>query len=128
MCTGEGCLGLVHETAKEGDLLICILCGCSVLVVLRRFEKTAAQTKKKQAEDEWQLERLKKEAVDKIRTACLARLKGIRNKKLEKGKCINIKSGWAGRCIGSIPDKLQFLLYRLSRSVGPVCPGISHTC
>jgi hypothetical protein len=38
VCTEEGRLGLGHETGKEGDLLICILYGCSVLVVLWRFE------------------------------------------------------------------------------------------
>lgn len=37
-------LGLVHQNAKEGDS-ICILYGCSVPVILRRVEKSAAEIK-----------------------------------------------------------------------------------
>ncbi|KAI0157501.1 HET-domain-containing protein [Xylariaceae sp. FL1272] len=42
MRTVGGRLGLIPQNAKKGDL-ICILYGCSVPVVLRRFEKTEAQ-------------------------------------------------------------------------------------
>ena len=77
MLTEKGRLGLVHETAKEENL-VCILCGCSVPVVLRKFDKTDAQIKEEQAEDELELKRLKKEAVDKIQAAYLARLERIR--------------------------------------------------
>jgi hypothetical protein len=95
MRTGKGRLGLVHETTKEGDL-ICILYGCSVPVVLRKFDKTDAQIKEEQVEDELELEKLKREAVDKIQAAYLARLQRIRQKKLKKGKMhpYKVKVDW----------------------------------
>ncbi|KAF2498702.1 hypothetical protein BU16DRAFT_579783 [Lophium mytilinum] len=65
MRTKSSDLGIVHEDAKEGDL-ICILYGCSVPVVLRRFEKTAEEMAKEQAEDEEELARQREIAATKI--------------------------------------------------------------
>jgi hypothetical protein len=46
-----GRLGLVPEKAQTDDL-ICVLYGCSVPVVLRRFEKTNDQLEEERVEDE----------------------------------------------------------------------------
>lgn len=47
--TGRNLLGLVPERAKEGDF-IAILYGCTVPVVLRRFEKTVKQAESEDAQ------------------------------------------------------------------------------
>jgi hypothetical protein len=83
--TRGGRLALVHETAKEGDL-ICILYGCSVPVVLRKIEKTLKQIIAEEAEDEKVLHKAQKDAVDKIQAAYLERRDRIRKRKLLQRK------------------------------------------
>ena len=58
-------LGLVHDGVRTGDL-ICILYGCSVPVVLRKYAKTDEQLESERAEDELMHKQKKEEAVLKI--------------------------------------------------------------
>lgn len=84
--TSEGQrLALVHETAREGDL-ICILYGCSVPVVLRKHVKIASQILTEEEEDKDVLNKAQKEAVDRIQTAYLERRDRIRQRKLQQRK------------------------------------------
>jgi hypothetical protein len=59
-------LRLVHKQAKVGDR-VCILYGCSVPVILQRFEKTKEEIALERKEAEEERDKKTREAVVKIR-------------------------------------------------------------
>jgi len=69
--------------------LICILYGCSVPVVLRRFEKTAEEMAKEKAEDEEDLAMQREAAAIKIQRGFKESL--IRKKELRKRQMVKEK-------------------------------------
>jgi hypothetical protein len=77
--TAGGRLGLVHEDAKEGDL-ICILYGCTVPVVLRRVEKSDAEAAAALSADKQEYDARIPEAATKIQTRFRERRK-VREKR-----------------------------------------------
>jgi len=79
-------LGFVQESAETGDR-ICILYGCSVPVVLRKFEKTPAQLREEQAEDEIAHEEQKKEILAESLTR-KGRKEGGLEEERQGGKCL----------------------------------------
>jgi hypothetical protein len=92
--TDGGRLGLVQESAETGDR-ICILYGCSIPVVLRKFEKTPAQLREEQAEDEIAHEEQKKEAVLKIKEFW----RKVLHERAERREAWK-KNAWGGNALG----------------------------
>jgi hypothetical protein len=68
MRTGKDHLGLVHEDSREEDY-ICILYGCNVPVVLRKFKKSTTEMESERADTQADQLRKEKEAIIKVRAA-----------------------------------------------------------
>ena len=66
--TGEDHLGLVHEDSRKGDY-ICILYGCNVPVVLRRFKKSTREMDIERAEALDDQVKKDRDAINKVRAA-----------------------------------------------------------
>lgn len=83
-------LGLASEKVKKGDL-VCVLFGCTVPVILRRFEKTEAELRAEKMQDS--IESLKA-AVSKCEDACFRKIRYQKRLEEERKKGDYMEEHW----------------------------------
>ena len=79
--TQRGRLGLAHGDVKEGDA-VCILYGCSVPVIMRRRDKSEGDIKMEVQEDEAEVQRRRKKAIELVKKI-LAKRRARRQAKMD---------------------------------------------